>query len=114
LTIDFLNKYNIKNNLSFFNMKNSKNRIQKMITFPTVMYSVLEKKAESLGLNTPEYIRYLIINDIKSSAYNIPLLTQTLEEAKTEYKLGRTRSISGKSALKKRFSEIQKYAESRK
>ncbi len=87
-------------------MSASKTRVQKMLTFPKAMYNLLEKRAEDVGLNTPEYIRYLVVNDIKSADLNIGFINQTLAEARDEYKLGKTTTIKDTGQLKDRYKEL--------
>ncbi len=80
-----------------------------MITFPGVLYQELEDRADSLGLKTPEYIRHLVINDVRYPSLNLDALNESLEEAKEDVRLGRTINIDSKSDLKKRLEEMKKY-----
>ena len=56
------------------------NRIQKLITFSSHLYSLTEKKAEKLGISFPEYIRMLAVSDIKKQAEEVPLVDEETEK----------------------------------
>ena len=56
------------------------NRIQKLITFSSHLYSLTEKKAEKLGISFPEYIRMLAVSDIKKQAEEAPLVDEETEK----------------------------------
>ena len=55
------------------------NRVQKLITFSPNLYALLEKKAETLGISFPEYIRLLAVSDIKEQAEGYPLVDEKTE-----------------------------------
>ena len=48
--------------------------------FPQQMVTLAEKKAEYLGFNLPEYVRYLIAKDIEESSEVVEIATPQLEE----------------------------------
>lgn len=68
-----------------------KQRIQKLITFSPKLYTIVEEKANRLGVSFPEYIRSLALEDIKDE--QVPFMVaseeldtvigQSLDEAKT-------------------------------
>lgn len=108
--MDVVEKYNIKNSNIIFNM-NKKTRVQKMITFPKEMYDSLESRANTFGLNTPEYIRFLVLSDIKAPSFDNKKIANAIGEAREEYSLGNTKSIESKKDLKDEFSDLMEYAE---
>ena len=66
-------------------MKTQKNRVQKLITFSPHLYTLVDKKADKLGVSFPEYIRMLAVFDIKEQAEELPLVDE-----ETEKQIGRS------------------------
>lgn len=55
--------------------------IQKMVTFSPVLYQMGKHKAQQLGLTFTDYIRYLIVDDVKPSVdrTDMPLMDDETE-----------------------------------
>ena len=66
-------------------MKSQKDRVQKLITFSPNLYTLVEKKAERLGVSFPEYIRMLAVSDIKEQVEELPMV-----DIETEKQIGRS------------------------
>lgn len=79
-------------------------RIQKLITFSPNLYTLVEKKAEKLGVSFPEYIRMLAVSDIKEQVEEFPLVDERTEQliAKSlqDIEEGRYTTIKTKQELK--------------
>ena len=79
--------------------------------FPQQMVNLAEKKAEYLGFNLPEYVRYLIAKDIEESSEIVEIATPELEEeiksAIKEYKAhGSAKRVKTKQQLKAYITQI--------
>jgi len=61
------------------------NRVQKLITFSPNLYTLVEKKAERLGVSFPEYIRILAVSDIKEQVEEVPMV-----DVETERQIGKS------------------------
>jgi len=61
------------------------NRVQKLITFSPNLYTLVEKKAERLGVSFPEYIRILAVSDIKEQVEELPMV-----DVETEKQIGKS------------------------
>ena len=61
-------------------IKSQKNRVQKLITFSPNLYTLVEGKAEKLGISFPEYIRMLAVSDIKEQVEEIPMVDEETEK----------------------------------
>lgn len=68
-------------------------RIQKLITFSSDLFNLGEKKAKRLGLPFTEYIRYLLVSDVKDEAEPIEMLdeetSKRVEQGLKDHKEGR-------------------------
>lgn len=56
------------------------NRVQKLITFSPNLYTLVERKAEKLGISFTEYIRMLAVYDIKEQVEEIPMVDEKTEK----------------------------------
>lgn len=54
-------------------------RVQKLITFSPHLYTLLESKAEQLGISFPEYIRLLAVSDVRKEVEEIPIVDEETE-----------------------------------
>jgi hypothetical protein len=75
------------------------------------MVTLAEKKAEYLGFNLPEYVRYLIAKDIERSSEIVEIATPELEKeignAIKEYKKnGPVKRIKTEQQLKAYLTQI--------
>src|SRR3990167_1628516 len=61
-------------------MQKQNNRIQKLITFSSQLYSLVKEKAERLGLSFPEYLRLLAVSDVKKEVEQIPIVDEETEK----------------------------------
>jgi len=61
------------------------NRVQKLITFSPNLYTLVERKAEKLGVSFPEYIRILAVSDIKEQVEEL-----TMVDIETEKQIGKS------------------------
>ena len=81
----------------------TQSRVQKLITFPPHLYSLLEKKADQLGVSFATYIRTLAIYDIKNQIEEIPLVDEETEkqigQALNDLKEGRFTTIKNGKEL---------------
>jgi Holliday junction resolvase len=60
-------------------IKLQKNRVQKLITFSPNLYTIVERKAEKIGISFPEYIRMLAVSDIKEEVEELPMVDEETE-----------------------------------
>ena len=82
----------------------------KQISFSDRMIVHVEERLEEMGVNFPEYIRYLVLNDTKMIRKNIPYIT-TEEEARIEASIqdienGNITVHRNKKALKEYFTNL--------
>lgn len=73
--------------------------VKRHITFDPVLIRKAERRAKQYGINFPEYIRHLIVNDIKSDEslhvemLNDPELEESLGKALEDVRAGRVNEI---------------------
>lgn len=84
----------------------TQNRIQKLITFSPLLHTLLEKKAEKLGISFPEYIRMLAVSDIKEEVEK-PLLVD--EETEKQIASSLKDLKTGKYTVVKNREELEAY-----
>jgi archaellum component FlaC len=91
-------------------MKMQKDRIQKLITFSPHLYTLVEKKAEKLGISFPEYIRILAVSDIKEQVEELPMVDEETEKkiAKSlqDIKEGRYTTIKNEKDLEAHLKSL--------
>jgi len=58
-----------------------KTRVQKLITFSPQLYTLVENKAQRLGVSFPEYIRSLAVEDIKEEKAPFLVASSELSDA---------------------------------
>ena len=84
-------------------MKSQKDRVQKLITFSPNLYTLVEKKAERLGVSFPEYIRILAVSDIKEQVEDLPMVDEETEaqigKSLKDLKEGRYTTVRNKREL---------------
>jgi hypothetical protein len=51
-------------------------RVQKLITFSTKLYTTAVARANSLGIPFAEYVRHVIIDDIEENIKNLPMVDE--------------------------------------
>ena len=61
-------------------MQTQTKRIQKLITFPKELYSLVMNKANRIGMTFPEYVRILVVNDLKGKLDSIPMVSAKTEK----------------------------------
>lgn len=86
-------------------MQTSSQRVQKMVTLSPVLYKLAEKKAKSLGIHFPEYIRHLLINDVEEDLEPIETVDaetdKRIGESLKAYKEGRYTTVHTEEELDK-------------
>jgi hypothetical protein len=57
---------------------------RRTVAFTTVVDEKLQQKAQNMGVGVPEYLRFLVLTDIKDEDKNIPTLSKETEQAYIE------------------------------
>lgn len=86
--------------------------VQKMVSVPTTLYQLANSKAQSLGLSFGEYIKFLLISDVKESKKPMSRLEKITKEALEESKRGEVEIIDTPAKLEASFEEMWKEAQS--
>lgn len=55
-------------------------RVQKLITFSPQLYQVVMAKAKQVGLSFGEYIRHLVVIDVKEDMENLPMMDKATDK----------------------------------
>lgn len=88
-------------------------KVQKMITFPVALCEMVEKRAKKVGMLLPEYIRFLVLCDLKAEVDKIPLLDfstdQKVAKSVEDYEKGDFVVIdpSKKAEMKKLLKKLE-------
>jgi len=83
---------------------------QHLITFSPQLYKGGKQKAEKLGLSFTEYIRFLLVSDIKQSV-ELETMPSLSEEEETHVKQSLTEHASGGYKKLKNKKDISNYLE---
>ena len=86
-------------------MKKVQKRIQKHIGFSPSVIEVAEKKAERFGMTFPEYVRFLVLGDVRTEMEQVEVLEgeelESFIRGIEDYKAGRTTKFkNAKEAVK--------------
>lgn len=57
-------------------MQTSVDRIQKLVTFSSKLYSNAQARANSLGIPFAEYLRHVVLKDIEETTENLPMVDE--------------------------------------
>lgn len=86
-------------------MQTQSKSIQKLITFSPELYSLVMSKSKRIGVSFAEYIRVLLVNDIKEEVEAIEMVDEKTEKAigqsLKDFKEGRYTTIKTEKDLKK-------------
>ena len=55
-----------------------------MISFPSGMYQVLEERSNRRGMLVPEYVRFIVLNEINDDFEKVPLVDIETEKVIAE------------------------------
>jgi len=88
------------------------NRVQKLITFSPNLYTLVERKAEKLGVSFPEYIRILAVSDIKEQVEELPMVDEETEKqigrSLQDIKKGRYTVLKSDEDIERHFNNLNK------
>lgn len=91
-------------------MQTQSKSIQKLITFSPELYSLVVTKAKRIGVSFPEYIRVLLVNDIKEEVEAIEMVDEETEKAigqsLKDFKEGRYTTLRSKKDIENYFNEL--------
>ena len=59
----------------------AKARIQKLVTFSPRLYRLARSQANKVGLGFPQYIRHLVVSDVRGSNFGVPLVDPETERS---------------------------------
>lgn len=93
-------------------MKSQKDRVQKLITFSPNLFTLVERKAEKLGISFTEYIRMLAVSDIKEQVEELPMVDEKTEKligkSLQDLKEGRYTELRSDEDIEKHFNNLHK------
>lgn len=91
-------------------MRMQRDRIQKLITFSPHLYTLVEEKAEKLGVSFPDYIRILAVSDIKEQVEQLPMVDEETEKqigkSLQDLKEGRYTTVRSKKDLEAHLKSL--------
>ena len=85
-------------------------RVQKLVTFSPELYQLTLTRAKSVGLSFADYLRHILVKEIEEEKYDLVRLDKLAKQGLSEYRAGKTKSISTPSELKAYLKEIEKAA----
>ncbi|HLD26679.1 MAG TPA: hypothetical protein VJB63_01860 [Patescibacteria group bacterium] len=95
-----------------------KERVQKVVSFPVTLYQLANNKAQNLGLSFGEYIKFLLVSDVKKSkkpilpvGRQVSRLEKITKEALEESKRGEVEIIDTPAKLETSFEQMWKEAQ---
>lgn len=84
--------------------------IAKQISFSEQMLALAEQRIKELGVEFPEYIRYLVLSDTKRIRERIPYITEkqakVVKEARNEVKKGNFVSLKSDKEIDEYFEGL--------
>lgn len=93
-------------------MKLQKDRVQKLITFSPNLYTLVERKAEKLGISFTEYVRMLAVFDIKEQVEDLPMVDEETEKligkSLQDLKEGKYTVLKSDKDIEKHFNNLHK------
>ncbi len=88
----------------------TQNKIIRQVGFPQPLFKLIKIRLEQLGISTPEYIRHLVIEDIKPLYKDIPTVDENTEEsigrALDDIDAGRVTRLKSTSQIKNHLNKI--------
>lgn len=84
-----------------------KKSVTRQVVFPQKLYNLIEVRLNQLGISTPEYIRQLVIEDVKPLYKDLPLV-----DLKTEISIAAALKEKSNSPILSTKKDVQKYLDS--
>lgn len=92
----------------------TKNSITKQIVFPKKLIDLAQTKIDKLGINLPEYVRYLILRDTEDMLQEMPLLDDetiaAVGRSWDDYAAGRYTVLKDAADIDEHFSKLAEEA----
>ncbi len=90
----------------------TQNTVVRQVGFPQPLFELIKIRLEQLGISTPEYVRHLVIEDIKPLYKDIPMVDLETEEsigrALDDIETGRVTRLKSTSQIKDHLNKISK------
>ncbi len=90
----------------------TQNTVVRQVGFPQPLFELIKIRLEQLGISTPEYVRHLVIEDIKPLYKDIPMVDLETEEsigrALDDIETGKVTRLKSTSAIKDHLNKISK------
>jgi hypothetical protein len=90
----------------------TQNTVIRQVGFPQPLFELIKIRLEQLGISTPEYVRHLVIEDIKPLYKDIPMVDLETEEsigrALDDIETGKVTRLKSTSAIKDHLNKISK------
>ena len=86
----------------------------KQISFPTQLVELIERRVSRIGISVPEYIRNLVINDVRPILEEIPYVDTETErkmgKALESYQKGKYTRLNSRAEIATHFRKLEKEA----
>ncbi|MBI4009296.1 hypothetical protein HY357_03615 [Candidatus Roizmanbacteria bacterium] len=84
--------------------------VPKLITFSSELYRLVLDKAKRLGLSFGEYVRVLVVNDVKKEVESIPMVDEETEkrigESLKDYREGKYTVLKSDKDIENYFKNL--------
>ncbi len=93
-------------------MQTTQDRVQKLVTFSSKLYSNALARANSLGIPFAEYVRHILVKDVEESTRYLPMVDTETEkrigQSLKDLKEGRYTILKSDKDIENHFNNLNK------